>query len=66
MNPLFGILLALGAALSWAIAPSLYAIAMKDTHPRVALAIRTSAGGVFSLLAAILLGDFFGQLPFAV
>ncbi|MFX0197899.1 MAG: DMT family transporter [Candidatus Hodarchaeota archaeon] len=61
---MLGVLTALGAALSWALSPSLYAIVMKDTSPLLANAIRTSAAGLFSLLIAILWEDFLGQLPF--
>ncbi|MFQ6125878.1 MAG: DMT family transporter [Candidatus Heimdallarchaeota archaeon] len=64
VNQLLGVLLALGAALSWALSPSLYAIAMEDTSPLLANAIRTSTAGLFSLLIAIFWEDFLGQLPF--
>lgn len=61
---MLGVLTALGAALSWALSPSLYALVMRDTSPLLANAIRTSAAGLFSLLIAILWEDFLGQLPF--
>lgn len=61
---MLGVLAALGAALSWAFSPSLYALVMKDTSPLLANVIRTSAAGLFSLLVAILWEDFLGQLPF--
>ncbi len=64
MNQLLGILAALGAAFCWATAPSLYVLGMKDTPPLIANAIRVSAAGLFSFLFAILVGNFFKQMPF--
>ncbi len=64
MNHLLGILAALGAAFCWATAPSLYVLGMKDTPPLIANAIRVSAAGLFSFLFAILVGNFFKQMPF--
>ncbi len=66
VNPLsymLGIILALGAALFWALEPSIYVLGMKDTSPLLANAIRTLAAGGFSLLMAIIWDNFFGQ-PF--
>ena len=64
MNQLLGILAALGAAFCWETAPSLYVLGMKDTPPLLANAIRTSAAGLFSFFFAILVGNFFKQMPF--
>ena len=64
MNHLLGILLALGAALIWAIVPSLYALGMRDTLPILANAIRLFIGGLFSVIFAIFTENFIKNLPF--
>jgi len=60
-----GILTALGAALCWAIAPTLFSVGLRDiSSPFLANIIRISVAGVFSLICAVIWENFWEQLPF--
>ena len=59
---MLGELSALGTAICWAAASSLYVIGMKDTSPFLANAIKTLTGGLFSLIIVIFWDDIWSVL----